>query len=216
MKKLKLFLVSMLLIFVFTNNYTYASFADYTDEDAEKDTQTMIEEHKENFDSTKSDNNYLKELKVNGWNISPNFDRQVVEYSVEVGNTINEIDIVSVPEDNKATVKGNGKIDIRSVSECRIEVVAESGTTRTYFIKINKQSENNKTENNENNENTIKNEFNDNNVEIVNSNNIIEENAINYNKQKNNNKYIIIGGGIVFFIFIIFLFSKLKSKKSKH
>ena len=68
MKNKKLFITIYLMLFIlcFTNNYVYASMADYTDEDAEKDTQRMIQEHKENFDSTKSDNNYLKELTING------------------------------------------------------------------------------------------------------------------------------------------------------
>ena len=59
MKKSIISLIILVLI-IFTNNNTYASMADYTDEDAKNETQRMIQEHKENFDSTKSDNNYFR------------------------------------------------------------------------------------------------------------------------------------------------------------
>lgn len=154
MKNKKLFITIYLMLFIicFTNNCVYASMADYTDEDAEKDTQRMIQEHKENFDSTKSDNNYLKELTINGEQLIPNFERQVIEYSVKIDNSINEIDIIANPEDARAKIKGNGKIDITNLSECKIEVISESGTTRTYFINIIKQNKQNEKETIEENE----------------------------------------------------------------
>ena len=123
------------------NNIVYGSFADYTDEDAERDAQKMIEEHNHNFDSKKSENNYLSKLSVTGGILSPNFDRQTLDYSLKIENNINEIDIVAVADDKQAKVNGSGKIDISNTSECKVEVIADSGTVRTYNIKIIKDGE---------------------------------------------------------------------------
>lgn len=193
MKRIKLVLILITFIMMFfTDKFAYASMADYTDEDAERDAQKMIEEHKENFDSTKSENNYLKELTVKGRNIIPNFDKQFLDYSVKIDDNVKEIDISAIPEDNRATVKGSGKVDISKTSECRIEVIAESGTTRTYFIKVVKENESDVSDDNMN-----KTELPDDEIDIgiVNKNyNIIKEgeeaNEITTSKYK---KSIIIG-----------------------
>ena len=79
MKKLKCVLILILFISVFLCKSVLASFADFTDEDAEKQTQNMIQEHEKEFDTTKSDNNYLKDLKITGGELSPNFERQTLE-----------------------------------------------------------------------------------------------------------------------------------------
>ncbi len=215
MKELKVFYISLIFVLFFTSNYVFASMADYTDEDAERNTQKMIQEHKENFDSTKSENNYLKQLIVNGGRISPDFDRQVIDYSVKIENNINEIEISAIPEDNRATVKGIGKINISNSSECRIDVIAESGTTRTYFLKVVKENESS-----ENIDTKSNNELNENNsytdeIEIVNKNyNIIKENE-NAKEINNNNtkKFVLIGIGIGVLLCIFTFLIKSKNKK---
>ncbi len=215
MKNKKLFITIIFIFFVlcFTNSSVYASMADYTDEDAEKDTKKMIQEHQENFDSSKSDNNYLKELTVKGGTISPNFERQVIEYSVKIDNNINEIDITAKPEDTRAKIKGTGKIDITNLSKCKIEVVSESGTTRTYFINIVKQNTQNEKEATE--EEIKNNVIEDENI-IITTNDIKEENVVQYKKENKKTKKYLIGLIIVILIlsFIVIIFKK--SKKSKH
>ena len=218
-KKFFMTIFLMLLILLFTNKCAYASMADYTDEDAEKDTQQMIQEYKEHFDSNKSDNNYLKDLIITDGVISPNFDRQILEYTINVGTNIKEIEIKANPEDTKATVKGTGKVDISNTSECKIEVVAESGTTRTYHIKIIKQNDNQKEENiiqEDNNDNSILLENNINNIAIVDNNEIVN-NEISNNEQNNIiKKHIPIALGITIVVCILIFIIKLSNKKSKH
>lgn len=209
----------MLFILFFTNNCTYASMADYTEEDAEKDTQQMIQEHKEHFDSNKSDNNYLKDLIITEGALSPNFDRQILQYSINIGTNIKEIEIKANPEDSKATVNGTGKVDISNASECKIEVVAESGTFRTYFIKIVKQNNNQKEENiiqEDNNDNSVLLENDTNNVTIVDNNEIVNNETSNDEQNNINKKYISIAIGIAVTVCIIFFIITLNNKKSKH
>lgn len=193
MKKIKFIIMIMIFSIVFSNNYIYASFADYSDEDAEKETNNLIQQHEEQFDSEKSDNNYLKELKITGGTLSPNFDRQTLEYTFKVENETNKINITAISEDSSAKVNGAGEIEILEVSECKIEVIAESGTTRTYFIKIIKQNEEIKEQNNTENEisenETKENEIIENTAVNTNTNSQnFEQNTVKENLQDNNTK----------------------------
>lgn len=213
-KKNKLFkAIIIMIIIVFMNNIVYGSFADYTDEDAERDTQELIEEHNHDFDSKKSENNYLSRLNITGGTLSPNFERQTLNYSLKIESNINEIDVVAEAEDKNAKINGNGKIDISNIEECKIEVIADSGTVRTYIIKIIKDGENNNNtsidEANNNEENEV--EF------IERTVGKMQHIEPNNEKTENNNllKGILIIGSIILCILIIILFNRI-SKKSKH
>ena len=213
--KSKIFLIALLLILFLADNYVYASFADYTDEDAEKNTQSMIQNYQDNFDSSKSDNNYLKELIVQGGTLFPNFDKQVLNYSVKIDEDNHEINISANPENNKVTVNGIGKIDISNISECRIEVIAESGTTRTYILKLIKEKNN---DNNSLNTQIIDQSSIEDPIDTIEEKRLdsdIQQNTIN-NKNKKND-LISIGICLLLVVLVILLIIfKRKSAKSKH
>lgn len=215
MKFLKVCLINILFILVITNNIVYASMADFSDEDAEKETQKMIQEHKENFDSNKSNNNYLKDLSVTEGTLSPNFDRQVIEYSLKVDNNKGEIYITANAEDSEAKVNGTGKIDINNISEHKIEVIASSGTTRTYFIKIVKENEENIVDKNERKDELSDKELEEN---IIMSSNAIKEEKLDYDTQKNGEvkKYLIIVLILLILLALVLTIIKKNKKNTKH
>ena len=215
MKFLKVCLINILFILVITNNIVYASMADFSDEDAEKETQKMIQEHKENFDSNKSNNNYLKDLSVTEGTLSPNFDRQVIEYSLKVDNNKGEIYITANAEDSEAKVNGTGKIDINNISEHKIEVIASSGTTRTYFIKIVKENEENIVDKNEQKDELSDKELEEN---IIMSSNAIKEEKLDYDTQKNGEvkKYLIIVLILLILLALVLTIIKKNKKNTKH
>lgn len=212
MKKLKCISILIIFISIILCKSVYASFADFTDEDAEKQTQNMIQEHNKEFDSTKSDNNYLKELKITGGTLSPNFERQTLEYTFEAENKTNQINITATPEDSSAKVNGAGTIDILKISECKVEVIAESGTTRTYFIKFIKQNEETTEHNNESENEVIEGEIVENKQINTNTPNTQQDNL----PKQDYKKYFIIGIGSILFILIMFIIIRKKNKKSKH
>ena len=195
MKKIKGIIIVLTYIFLITNNCVYGSFADYTDEQAAKDTEKMIEEHN-NYDYTKSNNNYLKDLNVKEGVLSPEFDKQTINYRLTLTNSVEEISISAIAEDEKANIKGNGTVSIKDEEQCIIEVTAESGTVRTYFINIIRPGESIQA----NVSNTIQ--------EIDNS---ITEDDLNKTKNENNNEvqnksiYLIATIGAIAVITIIFL-----------
>ena len=82
-----------------------------------------------------SKNNYLKSLSIEGYDIS--FDKDTLEYTIEVGNEVEKVKITAQAEDPKASVSGDGE---REVSEgnnkLEIRVEAENGNVKTYVINV--------------------------------------------------------------------------------
>ena len=129
-------------------------------------------------------NNYLSSLSVDGFELSPAFDKDVLTYEIEVPNTTTSIKINTTTESNNAKVSGNGIVKIDSdKTDLTITVTSQLGDIRKYIITVNviKNEEddntnnttptpttgNNETENNINIEQVLK----ENNI-TVNNNNI--------------------------------------------
>lgn len=85
------------------------------------------------LEATYSKNNYLKSLSVEGYDL--NFNKDTLEYNLELENDVTSINIAATVEDNKSSISGIG---IREVSEgnnkIEIIVTAQNGNTKTYVI----------------------------------------------------------------------------------
>ncbi len=145
-KKVIMFLVMLVIISTFSIVYadpnSSKGFAEYDDEQAETETQEMMKEQQKELESAagKSTNNYLESLQVEGHDMSPEFDKQTMEYVLKGSLNTNKINIIAKPDDETATVQGAGTIQIQdNQKEFRIDVIAESGTVRTYIIYVNEE-----------------------------------------------------------------------------
>lgn len=88
------------------------------------------------LEATYSKNNYLKDLKVEGYELS--FDKDKLEYNLDVPNEVNKVNITATKEDSKSSIKGTGEIELsEGVNQVKIIVTAQNGSTRTYVININ-------------------------------------------------------------------------------
>lgn len=86
----------------------------------------------------KSDNNYLSSLSVNVATI--NFDKDVLEYTLEVENNIDGINIEALPADKSSIVTGIGEFPlVVGVNDFKVNVISESDKTRVYIIHINRK-----------------------------------------------------------------------------
>lgn len=85
----------------------------------------------------KSTNNYLKSLEVEGTTISPEFNKDTLEYTATLEAGTEKATIVGEKADNYASVSGVGEKDVVE-GENRFEVVvtSESGQARTYIVTI--------------------------------------------------------------------------------
>lgn len=166
MKSKKINVVKMLIISMIMFTIIFAStcvladpnsshgFADFDENTAAEQANKELQEqgNTEQENQNKSSNNYLSELKVKDLILKPEFDKQTINYDLGV-TELDELEIEAVPEDDRATVNGTGKIKLNSgENDIKIDVTAENGTVRTYHIMINKTgkvAENNEIQNEE-------------------------------------------------------------------
>ena len=143
--KVKIFisLIVLMLIMLIMNN-VYAGMADFDDKtaDAQANEQLANQEKVESENAGKSSNNYLKSLEIDGYELSPEFDKQTQEYTLDSDVKEESITIKATPDDERANVTGTGNIKLQTgENNLRIDVKAESGTVRTYFVKVTRKIE---------------------------------------------------------------------------
>ena len=91
-------------------------------------TQSQLEE-------SYSKNNYLSSLEVEGQTLTPEFDKENLEYNLELEYGTESINIITDTEDSKADVEGDGEVKLsQGLNALKIVVTAENGSTRTYTI----------------------------------------------------------------------------------
>lgn len=85
-----------------------------------------------------SSNNLLSSIKVNGFDLSPKFDKNVTNYTIDIDKDIDSLNIEAKAEDSKSTVEGTGKLGVE-VGENIFEIkcTAENGKSKSYFITVN-------------------------------------------------------------------------------
>ena len=85
----------------------------------------------------KSSNNNLSNIVIAGHEIE--FDKDTLEYTINVDANTNELDISALVEDPKAWAKIEGNENFKERENIvTIKVYAEDGTTKTYTVKVNK------------------------------------------------------------------------------
>ena len=97
-----------------------------------------------NKSSTLSDNNRIKTINIEGYNIS--FSNDIVNYELLI-NDDNELNISIEMEDNKANYKISGNSNLTNDSVIKITTMSESGIAKDFNILIKKNNieEDNKT-----------------------------------------------------------------------
>lgn len=84
-----------------------------------------------------SGNNNLSSLSIDGYPLSPDFNKDTLEYFVEVPNEIRQINITANKEDSTANITGIGIRDlIEGPNRLEVTVTAENGSIRTYIINV--------------------------------------------------------------------------------
>lgn len=198
-KVINIFIIMFIIVLinygvVFADPNSSKGFLSYTEEQAEEERQELIkaQENSNTIAEVKSTNNYLKELSVDGYKITPNFDKQTVNYELKKEVKADSIVIKAEADDEKSTVTGAGKIALNDgENEIKIDVTSESGTVRSYYIKAVKKA--NETSENKEVEKEEK-----------------KEDKEDVQKGRNNIPVIILCGILIIFILVVIV------KKIRH
>lgn len=85
--------------------------------------------------TSKSADNNLKSLSIDGANLIPEFNKDKLEYNVELSNDTTKIKVNAEVNDSKANVSGIGEIEVKEgQNKIQIVVTAENGSAKTYLI----------------------------------------------------------------------------------
>ena len=81
----------------------------------------------------------LKSLSINLEGMSPEFDKDILDYYLIVDLSIDEIEVTAVTEEETSTVSINGNTSLKEGENLiTIKVTANDGNTRTYLIHVTK------------------------------------------------------------------------------
>ncbi len=84
-------------------------------------------------------NNDLASLSVEGFNMSPSFDSDVLTYNVYVPTTTEKVNILATAQSSVATIDGIGEILLEDEEkDVTITVTSETGNEKKYVISIKK------------------------------------------------------------------------------
>lgn len=180
-----------------------------TSKDKSKTNEYIINVTKTN--NFKNSNADLEILAVEYFKLTPEFDKNVTNYSLEVSNKVDKLNIFAVPvdEDAKTNISGNENLKVGN-NKIVISVTARDGVTeKKYYINAYRRNTEEDIENEEEQKNIIK-EANSV-LEKMNNNN--ENNDESTESGKENSKKIIkysaiIIGGILAILIITIIIKK--------
>lgn len=87
-----------------------------------------------------SPNNYLESLTIDGEVYTPEFNRETLTYTLTVPYETDTLNIEAIPEDEEATVLGDGVVSLKQgVNNIEIYVTAPNGNVRTYVVKVTRK-----------------------------------------------------------------------------
>ena len=89
-----------------------------------------------------SSDNSLSFLGISDGDLTPEFDKDNLSYTVEVDSEVEAITILGIATNKYATVTGNGNYNlVVGDNIIPITVTAEDGSTKTYTVTVKKQQE---------------------------------------------------------------------------
>ena len=181
-----------------------------TSKDKSKTNEYIINVTKTN--DFKNSNADLEILAVEYFKLTPEFDKNVTNYFVEVSNKVDKLNIFAVPvdEDAKTNISGNENLKVGN-NKIVISVTARDGVTeKKYYINAYRRNTEEDIENEEEQKNIIK----EANSVLEKMNNNSENNEESTESGKENRekitKYLVIIIGGILSIFIITIIIKKK------
>lgn len=102
--------------------------------------KTISIKTKEEIEASYSSNANLKNITVGEYTLSPEFNKDTLEYEVEVPNEVEVVNVVASKEDASSSVTGAGEINLmEGTNKVTLVVTAQKGNTKTYIVNINRK-----------------------------------------------------------------------------
>ncbi|MDD3241668.1 MAG: cadherin-like beta sandwich domain-containing protein [Bacilli bacterium] len=91
----------------------------------------------------KSTNNDLSSIKVEGYEVTPVFDKNTLEYTVSLPEEVEKVKIDATKADNYSSLTGTGEFPV-SIGDNKFSLVvtSETGVSKTYNVNVNVEDKN--------------------------------------------------------------------------
>lgn len=83
-----------------------------------------------------SSNNYLKKLRIEGYEFTTNFTKENTNYFIKLDDGVDSLNLTAIAEDDEAKICIYGNEEVEDGKKILISVTAENGSVRTYRIYI--------------------------------------------------------------------------------
>ena len=95
---------------------------------------------REEIEASLSANNYLKSFEVEGYTLTPAFNKEKTDYTLEVEGDVEVVTVNAYREDSRASITPIDKVNLtEGINKVRVTVTAEKGNKRTYTITITRK-----------------------------------------------------------------------------
>ena len=102
--------------------------------------KTVTLKTQEEIEASYSKDAYLKSLGVEGYSITPEFEKEKYEYELEVENEVEKIEINARVNDANASVAGTGEKElVEGPNKFEIVVTAQKGNSLTYVLTVTRK-----------------------------------------------------------------------------
>ena len=86
-----------------------------------------------------SSNNYLKDIKLSTGTLNEEFNKETLEYTMDISSDVESIDVTGILDDSSSIIKGNGTYYLSTgVNVIKLVVQSETEEERIYTITINR------------------------------------------------------------------------------
>ena len=120
------------------SSYSAYAYEDMSAMDLSAGTKTVKLMTRAELEASYSKDNDLKSLSVEGFELSPEFSKDVTEYTVTVPEDTKEVTINATENDSAASVTGTGTFEVTGgTNTFDIVVRAENGSEKTYKVTVN-------------------------------------------------------------------------------
>ena len=120
--------------------YAYSDMSEMSVSSVGKNIKIMTQAE---LEASYSKDNNLKGLSVEGYEITPVFNKDTLEYSVNVPEGTTSINIIATKNDNTATITGDGLKEVSmGTNAFEIVVKAQNGAEKVYKLTVNVIDEN--------------------------------------------------------------------------
>ena len=120
--------------------YAYSDMSEMSVSSVGKNIKIMTQAE---LEASYSKDNNLKGLSVEGYEITPVFNKDTLEYSVNVPEGTTSINIIATKNDNTATITGDGPKEVSmGTNAFEIVVKAQNGAEKVYKLTVNVIDEN--------------------------------------------------------------------------